>query len=237
MAEAETPVFLVGFGRGRTGKSTTLNWAIGRARAVNRKIIVADGDRSNATLATYYPDASRPRSAEDEDVRVWLTGLLDIMAEERQSLALDLGGGDRTLASFGRDLALVEFCQAVGARPVALHLVGPHLQDLAHIEAMEDSGVFQPENTAVVLNEGLVPPGHTVARAFESLMEQPGLQALVERGARVVRMPRLGCMKDIEEQKAGFFDIPNIGPAKGFMLKDWRKNMEKSFSSIAEWLP
>ena len=235
---ASEPVLLIGLGRGRTGKSTALRLLLDRARSQGRPVIPADGDRSNATLTSYYADATRPRSAEDEDVRVWLTEILDRMVSDRVSVVLDLGGGDRTLAAFGRDLGLVEFCQAVGVRAVALHFIGPDLDDLAHVDAMESSRAFAPERTAIVLNEGLVRAGQTPSRAFEPIMEREEFRAVMKRGAEWVIMPRLGCMPDLDQRRLGFYgQTDGLGPARSFMVQEWRRKMEAGFSSIGDWLP
>src|SRR5690349_12941651 len=99
-----TPTFLVAAGRGRTGKTTGLTYIVERARNAGREVIPADGDRSNQTLSAFFKDAARPRSAEDDDVHTWITSLLDRMAQERVSVVLDLGGGDRTINIYGRDI-------------------------------------------------------------------------------------------------------------------------------------
>ena len=114
----QSPVMLIGMGRGQTGKSCFTRWAIDRARNAGREVIPADGDRSNATLTSYYKDAARPRSAHDPDVFEWITGLIEKMALDRTSVALDLGGGDRTLEAYSREFPLLEFCQEDGIRLV-----------------------------------------------------------------------------------------------------------------------
>src|SRR5438270_3414790 len=162
----QKPIFLVGFGRGRVGKSTFCRLVLDRAHHAGRQtVLAADGDRSQ-TLASYYPSALKPDSAEDEDVGKFLTNILDKIALERVSVVLDLGGGDKSLATYGRQLELVEFCLENGIRPVVVYCVGPHSDDLKHVALMEESGVFQPEATIVVLNEGLISVGRTAHGAF-----------------------------------------------------------------------
>jgi len=231
------PVFLVGLGRGRVGKSTGLRLLIDRARHAGRKVLAADGDRSNATLAAYYPDVTRPRSAEDDDLRVWLTELLDRAATERVSVALDLGGGDPILAKYGRDLGLVEFCESVGIRPVALYFLGPHLDDLKHVKAIEESGAFCPKDTVLVLNGGLVSDAQSEALAFEPIVSRPEFGAILERGVYAT-MPRLACLSDLPAG-VGFYDVKRetVGPVRHHMLGQWRRKMEEGFTSALAFLP
>jgi hypothetical protein len=71
------PVLAVRLGRGRTGGTTGLSLLIDLARSQGRRIIAADGDRRNATLASFYPDAMQPPSDDTADVRDWIADVLD----------------------------------------------------------------------------------------------------------------------------------------------------------------
>ncbi len=102
-------------GRGRTGGSTGLDLWIQRARRRGRRIKPLDGDLRSRTLATAYPPADAngrpiqdgagsPRSEEMADMRDWLSAELDTMVEHGTSAALDLGGGDRVVQEYVREL-------------------------------------------------------------------------------------------------------------------------------------
>ena len=93
-SQERRPVLAVRHGRGRTGGSTFMDLLIQRARAANRLVIVGDGDRRNATLASLYPPgtaggATQPVSDEIPDVKDWITSLAGEMVE-LQSVS-DLG--------------------------------------------------------------------------------------------------------------------------------------------------
>lgn len=49
------PVLGIRMGRGRTGGSTFLDALIQRARAADRKVVIADGDVRNSTFSAFYP--------------------------------------------------------------------------------------------------------------------------------------------------------------------------------------
>lgn len=245
-ADAAKPVLLVGLGRGRVGKSTVLRLLVERARNAGRDVIVADYDTRNPTLSASFADARSPLSGDPAVIKDGLGVLLNEMAERRRSLVLDLGGGDRALEEFGRDLALVEFCDAVGISPVAVHVVGPDLDDLRHVANIERTGHFRPERTLIVLNEALVRQGASTAGAFDALLGSPEWRALTERGAKPVVLRRLPCMGDLAWKGLGIFDAaagrPGVdgaplGPVGAFMVKQWLKAWEKEIEEWAGWMP
>ena len=122
-ATASAPVLAVGLGRGSSGKSTGLSEVIWRARDQGRSVIVADGDLRSRTLSGLFPDATHPETEEMVDIKTWFNQLLNQMVREKTSCVIDLGGGDRALRDYGRDLRLVEFCQRRGIEPVALYFL------------------------------------------------------------------------------------------------------------------
>lgn len=243
---AAEPALVIGLGRGRVGKSTMLRWIVERARNAGRDVIVADGDTRNPTLSTQFADARKPRSGDPAVVKDWLAELLNEVAERRVSVVLDLGGGDRALEEFGRDLALVEFCEATGISPVAVHGLGPDADDLRHVVNIERAGHFRPARTLVVTNEALVRQGASTATAFGALMAMPEWKVLAQRGAIPVLMRRLPCMADLDRLGLGFFDaaarrpgrdgVP-LGPVQAFMLAGWLRALETELGDAARWLP
>jgi hypothetical protein len=48
-----------------------------------------------------------------------------------------------------------------------------------------------------VLNEGLVPPGRVARTAFGPIIGHDVFRMVLDRGAVVVRMPRLACMHEV----------------------------------------
>jgi hypothetical protein len=104
-----------------------------------------------------------------------LSGILNRMVEERRSVVLDLGGGDRVLQEYGRDLLLVEFCEEYGIEPLALYFLGPEEEDLKHVLPIWEAGYFRPKRTFLVLNEGVIREGRTMAGAFGRALGDPGV--------------------------------------------------------------
>ncbi len=247
--EAETrtsavPRLVLALGRGKTGKSSFIRWCVERSIERGGEPIIADCDRTNATLAAFFANVARPPSPEDDDVRLWLNGFVDRQIEEGFSAYLDLGGGDLVLKTWAQSLDLAPFLSANGVQPVAMHFLSSDLDDLSYLRDLE--AIFQPEQTALVLNEGTVPLGRVARTAFDPVVTHPIFLAAVKRGARVLRMPRLAPMFEIDRRRLSFAEAElgrvkegqeKLGPTARQMVALWRREMEASFAPVASWLP
>ena len=241
-----SPKLVLALGRGRTGKSTFIRWAAEAALERGAEPIIADGDRTNATLAAFFDNVTRPDSPEDEDVRLWLNAFVDRQIDHRFSAFIDLGGGDLILKTWARDLQLAPFLEQHGVVPVAIHFLGSDLDDLAYLRDIEDSARFQPRQTVIVLNEGLVPTGRVARSAFGPIIDHEVFRKVLDRGAVVVRMPMLACMHEIERRRLSFADAEaglvkpgqdRIGPVNRQLIAIWRREMSAAFANIAQWMP
>jgi hypothetical protein len=167
------------------------------------------------------------------------------MVKEKRSAVLDLGGGDRVLMEYGRDLRLVEFCSRRGIEPLALYFLGPEEEDLKHVLAIWEAGYFRPKRTLLVLNEGVIREGRTVAGAFEKTLAHPGFEKMVQAGAVPILMQRLACMDLVKTNGAGFYaaasgegDKP-LDPVEEFQVQDWIEDLEgkRQKAGAVAWLP
>ncbi len=256
-AERMTPtnrqVLAVRMGRGRTGGSTLADWIVQCGRHAGRSVAVGDGDRRNPTLAGLYPPgtpggASQPATDETADVKDWITAALGEMVALRSSLVLDLGGGDRVLAEYGRDLGLVEFCQATEIDPLGLFVCGPEMDDFEHILTIWRAGYFQTGRSILVFNEHLVGQGRTPLGAFDAILTRPELEEMTEQGFVLLFMPRLPCMTEMRTAGLSFLNAvankPGVGgkpldPVRQFMVATWHKKMVAAFdkAGASGWLP
>lgn len=244
--EQETPKLVLTMGRGKTGKSTFIRWAAERAFRAGRSPVVADGDRTNATMAAFFEGVERPPSADPLEMKEWLNRLIEGQIEERFSVLLDLGGGDLIWKEHARDLALVEMCDQYGVEPVAVHFLGCDLDDLAYLRDVEEGRVFAPRKTILVLNEGIIPATRSVARAFEAIQNHDIYKAAIARGAKPIFMPRLGCMAEVDRRRIMFDEAEagrvkegqdKIGPINRQMIAIWRRAMDTAFADVADYLP
>jgi hypothetical protein len=240
-AEATTvaPVLVVPQGRGKGGKSVFARYIIEAMRAAGREVVAADFDRTNPTLSSFMADAVRPESAAPEDVKRSMARLIETQIEKRHSVVLDMGGGDLALKDFTREVPLVEFLGGYGIEPIAVHLIGPDIDDLAYLQDVESDGLFAPKRTLLVVNAGVVPNGRAADTAFAPVMEHPIFRSAVARGAESIVMPRLPCMADLEAGRVSFADAEagsaKLGPTRQFMVTKWRRDMAAALAPVAGW--
>lgn len=246
-------VFAVRHGRGRTGGSTLLDLFTQLARAAGRRVLVCDGDRRNPTLASLYPPgtpggATQPPTDEGPDIKEWVTNSISQAVSTASSLALDMGGGDRTVQDYVRDLDLVSFCASVGMQPLGLFCSGPDMDDFEHVLSIWRAGYFRPRRSLLIFNEHLIPQGRTASGAFDAILARPEFLELGKDGMEVVFLPRLPCLEVMRQAGLGFVDaaagvVGNKGvpldPVRQFMVKQW---IGKVLASIAaanatSWLP
>jgi hypothetical protein len=246
-----SPKFVVTMGRGRTGKSSWIRYVAGRAFDLGRPPVIADADRTNATLAAFFEGVTRPESADADDVREWLNNVLEDQiaanaAGKAFSVLLDLGGGDLVLKEHAKDLSLVPFCEQFGIDPIAVHFLGSDLDDLAYLRDVDESGAFAPKKTLLVLNEGVLPPGRQPGRAFEAVRNHDIFKAAIKRDAKAVMMPRLQCMGEIDRRRLLFSAAAAgtvkagqepLGPIARQYTTMWLRAMDAAFTSVSDWLP
>ncbi len=239
------PKLILTLGRGRVGKSTYVRWAAERMLQRGGVPVIADADRTNATLSAFFDNVVSPVTPADDDVRQWLGDLVERQIEQRFTCFLDLGGGDQVLKTWARDVELASFMEANGVMPVAMHFIGCEIDDLSYLRDIESVSKFQPEHVVLVLNEGLVPTGRVARSAFEPIINHGVFRDALARGAKVVRMPRLAAMHEVERRRLSFQDAVSgavkpdqtqIGPLNRQMIAIWLREMEASMASIAPWI-
>lgn len=255
---ASRPTLFVRRGRGRTGGSTDIDYVIQRARHQGRRVKPLDGDLRSRTLSTLYPShdaagvpildgASAPASEDLPAMKTWLGRELDEMVEESVSRALDLGGGDRVLQEYARDLAVDEFCLDYDVGLTSAFYLGPDMEDFYHVLQILQSGDLKGARTLLILNEGVIRQGQTTEGVFDPILAHPDFHALVRDGAGVVVMPRLTCLDQLRERGLGFFDTiegrpdkygVKASPTLQHMTKTWMKTKERSHgdAGTSGWL-
>ena len=242
-------MFVALLGRGGTGKTFLLRWLAERAIGAGRTVFVADGDRTNRSLSHYFDDVFALQSADHLVALRWLEDLVERLIRERFTLLVDLGGGDMLLKQLAHEVGgLNAFLEERGAVPLALHLLGPSVESLGVLAALEDehSPLFAPARTVLILNEGLVPPGLDPAAAFEPVREHPVFIRALRRGAQAVVMPELRPAHDIARRRLSFAaaaagqtgqNLPPLGLVDRQRVTMWRRAMETVFAPVAAWLP
>ena len=246
-------------GRGGAGGSTDLNRVVQRARYQGRRVKPLDGDLRSRTLSILYPafdtdgvpildGASSPASEDPADAKKWLSFEFDQMIEEGVSRVLDLGGGDRVLQEYNRDLEVPEFCRDYGIGLTAAFYLGPNMEDFRHVLQILKAGHLKGARILLVLNEGVIRQGQSTKDAFGPIVGHPDFHAILKDGARAVVMPRLSCLDQLQERGLGIYDaihsLPDkdgvkASPVLQHMTDKWAKEIELQHSEAGtlEWHP
>ncbi len=230
-AQEASPRFVTAVGRGHTGKSVLLRWAVERALDAGRDVVIADGDGTNCSLAARFgvERVTQPPSTKADDMFKWVCGLVDQQIEDRRTVYLDLGGGDTTLATWAREMDPLPLFLENGIAPVMLYLLSSDLDDLIPVLHMET--VMQAPQVALVFNEGMIPPDRGVVAAFgatEAKLATAPFAAVMAR-AKMVNLPRLRIMQEVERKVA-------LTPTGAFMVRRWEREVATELAEIADWI-
>jgi len=240
--------FLVN-GRGKLGKSVFIRTVTELSVERGGVPIIGDIDRTNQSLSAFphlVPNVRRPSHADDVVIVDWLNEQVNAQIDgPGNSLILDCGGGDQIGKFWARDLEIGSFLEAHGIRPVAIHLLGADEDDLSYLRDMEGISKFQPRDTVIILNEGILPAGQSPEAAFGPIVSHPIFRSVVDRGARVMNLPKLACMPQIERLRVGFREAEagamldgkaRIGPVQRHMVKIWMREVSETLAPIVAWI-
>jgi hypothetical protein len=209
-----------------------------RAQDEGREIAIADADRTNATLAAFLKGVIRPEHSDEASVHDWLDALINQQAEDQISIILDMGGGDQVFKGFARSLELATLLDGAGIMPVALHFIGPDIDDLTYFAEIEKSNVFCPPQTVLVLNEGLIRDARPIDAAFAEIRAHACYRAALKRGAREIVFPRLNCMQEVNARRLSFANAQNtLGLTNRQRVAIWRREVAKAVATVDDWLP
>lgn len=244
------PRFIVLAGRGGTGKTMLLRWLCELIFGAGNTIVIADGDRTNRSLPRYFDGVLAPSGSNHGTVKQWLEAIINRMTIERFDVVVDLGGGDIVLKDLAGEIDLCAALAEAGIDAVLLHMIGPeieHLSPLASIEAPGPMGtpLFAPEQTAVILNEGLVSTDDELANVFSSVREHRVFRAAVARGARPILMPKLRTAFEVNRRHVLFAAAVGGATSDGLppmtfldrqRVTMWLRAMDVAFKDVAEWI-
>ena len=235
-------------GRGKTGKTTLIRWMAERMPEGGRSAVLADMDRTNATLSSYTSDVHRPPEGDEAAAARWLERLLAFVMENQANALIDLGGGDTTLRRLIAEMPdLPAMLEDAGVAPVAAYLLGPQPDDLSPLATLEHAA-FRPAATVMVLNEGLAEIGGGREEAFARVLRHSVFAAALKRGAVPVWMPRLAPASEIEVRRIHFMQARDgvsradrrqapLGPFDRSRVRAWLANMDTELAGIASWMP
>lgn len=230
-------------GRGRTGKTTLIRWIGERAASSDNAVVLADLDRTNATLTSYMSGVVRAPTLDDAGTVQWLQKIIGNTMTNQVSTLIDLGGGDTALVQLAGEVPdMPDMVHETGAELVVAYLLGPQPDDLSPLATLRNRG-FSPAATILILNEGLLGVGVDLETGFASVQGHSVFRAAVDAGAMVVRFPRLIPAAEIEKRRISFIEArdalvpPALGPFDRARIRQWLDRMDYEFAPIATWLP
>ena len=152
------------------------------------------------------------------------------------------------IPEFVRDLSLTHYCADFEITLLSIYMPGPDPEDFRHVMELVRAGDMRAERTLLVMNEGVIRLGQSVAGAFDPILNHPDMRALIVDGASSVFLKRLTCMPLIRDSGLNFYDVAEGRPgANGVkprptlqhMTKAWlQQNEDKhAISETLEWLP
>jgi len=242
------PKVLVAMGAGHSGKTTFLKWATEQLLARDSAARLVAIDPENRDLRNFFQGVYEPADNDPARIAVFLKGFFDALVNDKASGLIDTGGGDVSFSKVVAEMpTLVQDLAAEGVTMVAVYLFSPRIADLSVLATMEGAG-FQPEATALILNEGRADPTADPEQAFAQLRRQSVYRAALDRGAVELRMPRLPVAKKIEDRRLQFRHardgiVPEgrkvlpLGWSDRSSLRTWLARMDVAMAPIASWIP
>jgi hypothetical protein len=165
------PRIVVPLGKQRSGKTTLLRWMIERgAVRRTRPLKLMDADPHNENAIRVQRQSAREGNPYDT---YW-----------------DVGGGDLLMSRLAHEIAFTSAVDRAGLDLIAYYVLTPSLSDLDYFKALDAAG-FRPQRLGLICNAGAVNGDRSPAKAFEPLLSDPFVVALMEHGAIPLFMPAL----------------------------------------------
>lgn len=248
-----TPVAAVKAGRGNLGGSTAEAALAERAIMQGRSPLLADGDARNPGLSAFKSvyerfGLTRPKNEDAGILREWFSEAFGTAAEQKKSLLVDVGGGDRTLELWAKEEGIISLVESIGLEVTGLFMCGPQPGDLDYIKRLWESELFRPKRALLVFNDWTVPAGHDPDRAFGRLIEDPLFEQMRDCEVRYLRIPKLSVLPAIIESGLSFQQVMESAPRpcgtpfdvlRRAQVKRWFDLIESNIvaEKVESWLP
>lgn len=253
-------VIHVTLGRGRTGKTTWARWAEERADRAGRQVLLADGDRTNSTLSSFYEEGKvrRPIASDEATAEAWLEEVTGEVVENQSKLVLDMGGGDQVFANVATRHNFNSVLPENGVDVVAWYFMSGGRDDHEVMVNMQNRA-FAPLRTVIVLNAGLAAVTAAGHDPFAATLNSSVVKTALKAGAKILRMPaaplatmiaadnlfigiRAASERGIPKDPDGNSLTDQYKPLNLWRtneLKTWLKAMETAHedAGVAGWLP
>jgi len=201
------PRLLIAQGRGGSGKSLLLGYAIERAQKLgNVAPMIGDFDRTNRTLSQRYPKVITCNEASDTAIIAACAKFLDDMMASQRNAVIDLEGGDFIGLKLLLELSIVPLLAEYGCGVTFMFPIGSDADYLAPLGRLQEMGLLQGADVVVALNGALADESAVGMSGFKELINSPELTTVIKQGGKVIFMPRLQNARVLAEQRMSLSD-------------------------------
>lgn len=231
-------------GRGKSGKSTVSRLLVECAKMAGRPLRFSDLDPTNIGLKDTHTDALGPGDAHPVTLHDYTRAEMEKLVEGHESGLMDFGAGNPAFETLLREVNLGRLLKRMNKQLLLFCLLGPHRGDLSQINTFLSLPGLDDAHVVLCLNEGLVPPGREISALDAYAQSKPVLDAL-DRGARLIRLPRLSAADRIEDLGLTFRDAAlgraniagkRLGQIDTQITAEWLLRLPKSFEPIEDWM-
>ncbi|MCJ2012431.1 hypothetical protein [Methylobacterium sp. J-076] len=231
-------------GRGKSGKTLVSRLMVECAMVAGRPLSFSDADRANAGLKDVHKPVDGPESASLQDLRTFVQRKLETQLEGNGSSLIDFGAGNPVFEGILDEVDLSGLMRDYGKQLLIFSMIGPARGDVSYIEPYLNHPSLASADFVICCNEGLTDPGREIS-AFDPYLETQQIRAALERGGRLVRLPRLTSAEQIETLGLTYLDAalgrPNangrcLAPFAAAATAKWLRALPKAFAPIADWM-
>ena len=247
LEERRAPRLLIAQGRGGSGKSLLLGYAIERAQKLgNATPMIGDFDRTNRTLSQRYADVTTCNEASDSALISACARFLDDMMASQRHAVIDLGGGDFIALKLLVELSIVPLLAEYGCGVTFLFPIGSDSDYLAPLGRLQEMGLLQGADIVVALNGALADESTVGMAGFKELLSSSELTAVRKQGGKVIFMPRLQNARVLAEQRMSLWGAAanqatesayRLGTTRAFQVRRWLREMNTAFETLGEIMP
>jgi hypothetical protein len=235
---------IVPVGRGRGGKSFISKLTVECAKAVGTPLRFSDTDPKNVGLKDTHIDGVLVEDAHPQTLYDHARAEIEQFLEGNSSCLLDFGGGNPTFENILRELNLASVIKRQKKRLLLFCMLAPEKGDLSQIITFLDLPGLADADVVLCWNEGRVQPGREMS-ALKPFVEATPIVDALDRGARLVRLPRLAPAERIDDLGLTFRDAAlgrasasgqRLGWLDTQITAEWLMRLPGSFAPIADWM-
>ena len=207
------PVIFTVIGRPRVGKTSLLNALAQIVQAQGGAPEIWSTDALNYSLSlSKFHETHRPSENETSHQRQWLEAKIHSLKESRNDVILDIGSDWTDLHDV---LSTMDFEQ-MGITLSVVFLMSEDRSDIDYLEDIQTNRHFFPRNSAIIINEGVLPPLVDIADVYKIISVHPAVTKALQNGSEIFLAPFLGPMSEICDRGLSFKEYAEAGQKEGF---------------------